>query len=46
MDLADFARLIARDLDPGRALMEGKLRLQGDVMAASRLGEMFGEPGY
>jgi alkanesulfonate monooxygenase SsuD/methylene tetrahydromethanopterin reductase-like flavin-dependent oxidoreductase (luciferase family)/putative sterol carrier protein len=46
MDLADFARLIGRELDPGRALMEGRLRLEGDVMAASRLGEMFGEPGY
>ncbi len=46
MDMADFARLVARELDPGRALLEGRLRLQGDVMAASRLGEMFGEPGY
>jgi alkanesulfonate monooxygenase SsuD/methylene tetrahydromethanopterin reductase-like flavin-dependent oxidoreductase (luciferase family) len=46
MDMADFARLIGRELDPGRALMDGRLRLQGDVMAASRLGEMFGEPGY
>ena len=46
MDLADFARLVGRELDPGRALMDGRLRLEGDVMAASRLGEMFGEPGY
>ena len=46
MDVADFARLISRELDPGRALMDGRLRLEGDVMAASRLGEMFGEPGY
>ncbi|HVE68448.1 MAG TPA: LLM class flavin-dependent oxidoreductase [Solirubrobacteraceae bacterium] len=46
MDVADFARLISRELDPGRALMDGRLRLEGDVMVASRLGEMFGEPGY
>jgi alkanesulfonate monooxygenase SsuD/methylene tetrahydromethanopterin reductase-like flavin-dependent oxidoreductase (luciferase family) len=44
MDLADFARMVGRDLDPAQALMAGKLRLEGDFNVAARLGEMFGEP--
>ena len=44
LSLADFVRLIARDLDPGKALMSGRLVLEGDFAVASKLGEMFGEP--
>jgi putative sterol carrier protein len=44
LGLADFARLVARELDPGRALMSGRLQVEGDFAVASRLGEMFGEP--
>ena len=41
---ADFVRLIARDLDPGKALMQGRLTFSGDFALATRLGEMFGQP--
>jgi alkanesulfonate monooxygenase SsuD/methylene tetrahydromethanopterin reductase-like flavin-dependent oxidoreductase (luciferase family)/putative sterol carrier protein len=42
--VADFVRMAAHDLDPGKALMEGRLALEGDFALAARLGEMFGEP--
>jgi putative sterol carrier protein len=42
--LADFIRMAARDLDPGKALMTGRLVLEGDFAVATQLGEMFGEP--
>jgi hypothetical protein len=42
--LADFVRMAARDLDPGKALMTGRLVLEGDFAVATQLGEMFGEP--
>jgi alkanesulfonate monooxygenase SsuD/methylene tetrahydromethanopterin reductase-like flavin-dependent oxidoreductase (luciferase family)/putative sterol carrier protein len=44
MGLADFGRLAARDLDPGQALMAGRLDIDGDFAVATRIGEMFGEP--
>ena len=44
MASADFARLAAGDLDPGRALLTGRLHLEGDVDVAVRLAEMFGAP--
>ena len=44
MNLADFARLVGRDLDPGKALLEGKLNVEGDFNVLTKLGEMFGEP--
>jgi alkanesulfonate monooxygenase SsuD/methylene tetrahydromethanopterin reductase-like flavin-dependent oxidoreductase (luciferase family) len=42
--LADFVRMAARDLDPGKALLTGRLDLEGDFALAARLGEMFGQP--
>jgi len=42
--LADFVRLAAGDLDPGKALLTGRLDLEGDFAVATRLGEMFGAP--
>jgi putative sterol carrier protein len=42
--LADFVRIAGRDLEPGRALLTGRLEIEGDVAVATRLGEMFGEP--
>jgi alkanesulfonate monooxygenase SsuD/methylene tetrahydromethanopterin reductase-like flavin-dependent oxidoreductase (luciferase family) len=42
--VADFIRMAARDLDPGKALMTGRLVLEGDFAVAAQLGEMFGEP--
>jgi alkanesulfonate monooxygenase SsuD/methylene tetrahydromethanopterin reductase-like flavin-dependent oxidoreductase (luciferase family)/putative sterol carrier protein len=43
MTVADFARIAGRDLDPGKALLLGRLDLDGDVSLAMRLGEMFGQ---
>jgi putative sterol carrier protein len=40
--LADFARLAAGELDAGRALLTGKLEIEGDAAVAARLGDMFG----
>jgi alkanesulfonate monooxygenase SsuD/methylene tetrahydromethanopterin reductase-like flavin-dependent oxidoreductase (luciferase family) len=42
--VADFVRVAARDLDPGKALLTGRLDLEGDFGLAARLGEMFGQP--
>jgi alkanesulfonate monooxygenase SsuD/methylene tetrahydromethanopterin reductase-like flavin-dependent oxidoreductase (luciferase family) len=42
--LADFLRMAARELDPGKALLNGRLDLEGDFALAARLGEMFGQP--
>lgn len=42
--LADFVRLAAGDLDPGKLLLTGRLNIEGDLAVAARLGEMFGQP--
>jgi alkanesulfonate monooxygenase SsuD/methylene tetrahydromethanopterin reductase-like flavin-dependent oxidoreductase (luciferase family)/putative sterol carrier protein len=44
MSTADFLRVAAHDLDPGKALMTGRLHLEGDFGVATKLGVMFGEP--
>jgi putative sterol carrier protein len=44
MTVADFLRIAAGELDPGRALLSGRLDLAGDFSLAQRLGEMFGRP--
>jgi alkanesulfonate monooxygenase SsuD/methylene tetrahydromethanopterin reductase-like flavin-dependent oxidoreductase (luciferase family)/putative sterol carrier protein len=44
MSTADFLRVAARDLDPAKALMTGRLHLEGDFGVATKLGVMFGEP--
>ena len=36
--------IVGRDLDPGKALLEGKLNVEGDFDVLTKLGEMFGEP--
>jgi alkanesulfonate monooxygenase SsuD/methylene tetrahydromethanopterin reductase-like flavin-dependent oxidoreductase (luciferase family) len=38
-----FARVMARELDPVRAMMEGKLEVAGDFAVAAQVGPMFGE---
>jgi alkanesulfonate monooxygenase SsuD/methylene tetrahydromethanopterin reductase-like flavin-dependent oxidoreductase (luciferase family) len=43
--VADFVRMAGRDLDPGKAMLLGRLDLEGDFAVAARLGEMFGRPG-
>jgi SCP-2 sterol transfer family protein len=40
--VADFARLAAGVLDPGTALLTGRLDVHGPFAVAARLGEMFG----
>jgi putative sterol carrier protein len=44
MAVSDFVRMAGRDLDPGKALLTGRMDLQGDFALALRLGEMFGQP--
>jgi putative sterol carrier protein len=42
MSVPVFARIAARELHPGKALIEGQMQVEGDYAAAARLGEMFG----
>ncbi|WP_067832538.1 SCP2 sterol-binding domain-containing protein, partial [Actinomadura kijaniata] len=41
---ADFLRVLAGDANPATLLMDGRLKLRGDVELAPRLSEMFGGP--
>ena len=41
-DVPVFVRVAAGQLDPARAILEGKLEVEGDFTVAARLGEMFG----
>src|SRR4051794_12159778 len=41
-DVPVFVRVAAGQLDPARAILEGKLEIEGDFTVAARLGEMFG----
>jgi putative sterol carrier protein len=45
MRLVDFLRMAGGELDPGRALLTGRLDLAGDISVAMRLSDMFGQPG-
>jgi alkanesulfonate monooxygenase SsuD/methylene tetrahydromethanopterin reductase-like flavin-dependent oxidoreductase (luciferase family)/putative sterol carrier protein len=40
---ADFVRIAARELDPVKAVLTGRLELAGDFAVAMKLGEMFGQ---
>jgi alkanesulfonate monooxygenase SsuD/methylene tetrahydromethanopterin reductase-like flavin-dependent oxidoreductase (luciferase family)/putative sterol carrier protein len=42
MSVPVFARIAVGELHPGKALIEGKMQVEGDFTAAARLGEMFG----
>ena len=42
--VADFLRLAAGELDPAKALLSGRLDLEGDFAVALRLAAMFGQP--
>jgi putative sterol carrier protein len=44
LGVVDFVRMAGGDLDPGKALLTGRMDLQGDFALALRLGEMFGQP--
>src|SRR3954451_23631583 len=41
-DVAVFVRIAAGELDPAKAMLEGKLEIEGDFVVVGRLGEMFG----
>ena len=43
MALPTFARIIAGQLPPAQAFMEGRIELDGDLQLATRMGEMFGQ---
>ena len=43
VNLADFARIAAQEIDPIQPVMEGRLLLDGDLELAMRMGEMFGQ---
>jgi alkanesulfonate monooxygenase SsuD/methylene tetrahydromethanopterin reductase-like flavin-dependent oxidoreductase (luciferase family)/putative sterol carrier protein len=42
MSVPVFARIAAQEIHPAKAMMEGRLQVEGNFEAASRLGEMFG----
>jgi predicted lipid carrier protein YhbT len=44
LSLADFIRVAAGELDPAKALLSGRLDLEGDFAIAMRLAAMFGQP--
>ena len=44
LGVVDFVRLAGGDLDPGKALLTGRMDMEGDLAIATRLGEMFGQP--
>jgi alkanesulfonate monooxygenase SsuD/methylene tetrahydromethanopterin reductase-like flavin-dependent oxidoreductase (luciferase family) len=44
MALPDFARVVAGELHPAAAMMDGRIDIEGDLAVAARLGEMFGGP--
>jgi hypothetical protein len=39
---ADLVRMAAGELDPGSAVLDGRMDLEGDFALAMRLGELFG----
>ena len=45
LGLSDLVRMAAGDLDPGAALLGGRLDLEGDLAVAMRLGAMFRTDG-
>jgi len=42
LSVADYMRLISGDLDGMQAFMQGKMKLQGDMMFAQQIQGMFG----
>jgi hypothetical protein len=43
LGVADFLRVAAGELDPAKALLSGRLDLEGDFAVAMRLAAMFGQ---
>ncbi len=40
LTVADFVRIVGGELDPGRALLDGRLDLKGDFGVVTRLGDV------
>ncbi len=45
LSVADFVRVVGGELDPGRALLDGRLDLAGDFSVVTRLGDVVGALG-
>ena len=43
LSMADFARVVADELHPAKALITGRLQIRGDLAVAAKLGPMFGQ---
>ena len=46
MDVPTFARILSQEIEPGRAWMDGTIRVDGDLPVAARLGDMFGRSRF
>jgi hypothetical protein len=46
MPVAEFARVVSREVDPALPLLQGRIVVEGDIALAPRLGEMFGQPSH
>jgi alkyl sulfatase BDS1-like metallo-beta-lactamase superfamily hydrolase len=44
LSVADFARLLAEEVEPQELLFSGRFDVQGDLALATRVPEMFGAP--
>jgi len=44
LSVADWARLLAEEADPGELLFAGRFHVEGDLQMAMRVPEMFGAP--
>jgi alkanesulfonate monooxygenase SsuD/methylene tetrahydromethanopterin reductase-like flavin-dependent oxidoreductase (luciferase family) len=44
LSVADWARLVAEEADPGELLFSGRFHVEGDLQMAMRVPEMFGAP--
>jgi alkanesulfonate monooxygenase SsuD/methylene tetrahydromethanopterin reductase-like flavin-dependent oxidoreductase (luciferase family)/putative sterol carrier protein len=42
MSIPTFAKIVTGDVDGAKAFFEGRIKVQGDLSVAARLGEMFG----
>jgi alkanesulfonate monooxygenase SsuD/methylene tetrahydromethanopterin reductase-like flavin-dependent oxidoreductase (luciferase family) len=44
LSVVDFLRIAARELEPPKAMLTGRLNVEGDFAVLSRMAEMFGQP--
>jgi putative sterol carrier protein len=46
MSVPTFARILTQELEPGRAWLDGSIKIEGDMPVAARLGDMFGSSRF